>query len=363
MKRIAFLTERMRLGFGTDLCIHELARRLAQRFTVKVFACVDDGTYRNQGYEIIRYRTPHTYQNLDFERHVLAKADSLRAHQLDLLIPATFPFFGVPSRLGIPGIMYDMGVVPSRGLRFEHRLLVEYMRVTNAYWQWRAAAVVTLSQFLVRTFFPVGRRKTHVVQCGADHIFTGQRLPSREELRRAHGIPLDEVVFAFVGRLDLGTPYKGVGELVENFQRVRLQNDKVRLMMRGFGTIHEEARFRFQGVDAKAAVPVSELQATLQMCDVFITATRWEGFNLPLVEAQAMGRPVIAYALGAHPEVVGPGGFLVHTQDEFVARMEQLAQDPQLRATMGTAAGAWATRFTWDRAAREFGAVCDAVLA
>ena len=362
MKRIAFLTERMRLGFGTDLCIHELARRLRSRFDVKVFACIDDGTYRGHGYDILRYRTPHVRQGWAYERAVLRNAPDLLPHRLDLLIPVTFPFFGVPSRLGIPALAYDHGVIPSRGLPPKLRLLVEYMRLTNKYWHARAAAVVAPSRFLVTTFSRLTRRKTHVVPNGADHIDRHAPLPAREELRRRRGIDPHDVVFAFIGRLDLGTPYKGVAELVESYQRLRVQNDRVRLVMRGFGTPAEEAQLHFQGVDVRACVPVRELEETLHLCDVFITATRWEGFNLPLAEAQAMGRPCVAYAIGAHPEVVGPGGFLVRTQDEFVAAMERLAADAVLRARMGEAAAAWVTRFRWDRSAAAFGDVVDAVL-
>lgn len=363
MKRIAFLTERMRLGFGTDLCIHELARRLRTRFDVKVFACVDDGTYRGHGYDILRYRTPHVGQGWEYERNVLRSAHELLPHRIDLLIPVTFPFFGVPSRLHIPALAYDHGVVPSRGLPLRLRLLVEYMRVANKYWHARAAAVVAPSRFLVTTFSRFSRHKTHVVPNGADHIHQRAPLPPREELRRRRGIGPDDVVFGFVGRLDLGTPYKGVSELVESFQRLRARNDRVHMVMRGFGTPEAEAQLYFQGIDVRSCVPARELQETLHMCDVFVTATHWEGFNLPLVEAQAMGRPCIAYAIGAHPEVVGPGGFLVRTQQEFVAAMERLAADHALRTSMGEAAAAWATRFSWERAATTFGDVVEAVLA
>jgi glycosyltransferase involved in cell wall biosynthesis len=363
MRRIGFLTERMRLGFGTDLCIHELARRLADRYEVKVFACVDDGTYRDPGYEIVRYRTPHIRQNLDYERAVLRNAGDLRPHRLDLLIPATYPFFGVPSRLGIPAIMYDMGVVPSRGLASSVRFTVEYMRLTNRYWQYRSAAVVTLSEFLRSTFPWWTRRKTRVIYIGADHILAGDGLPPREAVRRRYGAGPDDVLFAFIGRLDLGTPYKGVAELVESFQRVRLGNDRARLVMCGFGSASDENQLSFQGASAHACVPQHELKEALHACDVFITGTRWEGFNLPVVEAQLMGRPCIAYAVAAHPEVVGPGGFLVTNQDEFVARMEQLAADRDLRARMGEAATGWAARFRWDAAAAAFAETIETVLA
>ena len=109
-------------------------------------------------------------------------------------------------------------------------------------------------------------------------------------------------------------------------------------------------------------MPHRELEEALYACDVFVTGTRWEGFNLPVVEAQLMGRPCVAYAVAAHPEVVGPGGFLVADQDEFVARMEQLAADPDLRARMGKDGTTWAARFRWDATADAFADTIEAVL-
>lgn len=364
MRRIAFLSERMRLGFGTDLCIHQLARRLRHRYHVTVFASVDDGTYRGHGYDIVPWKTPHTDISLDYERQVMRTLDVVRERRPDVLVPVTFPFFGVPSKLGIPAIAYDHGVVPSRGLPRHNRAVVEYMRVTNAWWQTRAAAVVAPSAFLRTTFAPWNRRKTRVVPNGADHILEGPPLPDRAALRRRLGFGPGDVVFAFVGRLDLATPYKAVGELVELFQRLRMERGDVHLLMRGFGSELDERRLWFQGADAQASVPHERLRETLHACDVFVTTTRWEGFNLPLVEAQRLGRPVIAYRIGAHPEVVGPGaGFLVDGLDAFQARMTQLADDAALRREMGRAAEDFAGRFTWDRAADLLADVIEEVAA
>jgi len=71
-------------------------------------------------------------------------------------------------------------------------------------------------------------------------------------------------------------------------------------------------------------------------------ATLWEGFNLPLVEAQACGRPVIAFDLGPHPEVVEHNltGLLVPPSDTvaLAKAMVKLLSDGELRQRMGAAA-------------------------
>ncbi|MBW2989895.1 glycosyltransferase family 4 protein, partial [Candidatus Woesearchaeota archaeon] len=57
-----------------------------------------------------------------------------------------------------------------------------------------------------------------------------------------------------------------------------------------------------------------ELPEHYAACDAYVTASLWEGFDLPAAEAQAMGKPVVAFDAGAHKEVVKKG-LLVRKKD------------------------------------------------
>ena len=50
-----------------------------------------------------------------------------------------------------------------------------------------------------------------------------------------------------------------------------------------------------------------DLPAYYAVSDVYVTASLWEGFNLPAAEAQACGKPVVAFNIGSHPEIVKNG--------------------------------------------------------
>jgi glycosyltransferase involved in cell wall biosynthesis len=54
-------------------------------------------------------------------------------------------------------------------------------------------------------------------------------------------------------------------------------------------------------------VPDEELPLYYAACNVYATATLWEGFDLPLAEAQACGKPIVAFDIGPHPEVIHVG--------------------------------------------------------
>ncbi|MCX8178142.1 MAG: glycosyltransferase family 4 protein, partial [Candidatus Bathyarchaeota archaeon] len=54
-------------------------------------------------------------------------------------------------------------------------------------------------------------------------------------------------------------------------------------------------------------VSEEELPLYYAACDVYVTCSRLEGFNLPLAEAQACGKPVVAFDIGPHREIVKKG--------------------------------------------------------
>jgi len=59
----------------------------------------------------------------------------------------------------------------------------------------------------------------------------------------------------------------------------------------------------------------AELVAAYQRCDLLVFASTYEGFGLPIIEAQATGRPVITSDLLSMPEVAGKGAYLVNPRD------------------------------------------------
>jgi len=74
-------------------------------------------------------------------------------------------------------------------------------------------------------------------------------------------------------------------------------------------------------------------------CDIFLSASRLEGFGLSVAEAMACGKPVIATNSASLPELVidGKGGFLCRMDDvqDFTERIRYLATDENMRREMG----------------------------
>jgi glycosyltransferase involved in cell wall biosynthesis len=124
---------------------------------------------------------------------------------------------------------------------------------------------------------------------------------------------------------------------------------------------------RFGGYASEAACNPEVLPTSLgrvtpeRLSDLYASArylvfpSHYEGFGLPVVEAQAHGLPVIASDIPVLREVAGDGAIFVPEGDHLaLARaMKCLTDDDSLFFDLSERARINAARFSWDKAAQE----------
>jgi alpha-1,3-rhamnosyl/mannosyltransferase len=100
---------------------------------------------------------------------------------------------------------------------------------------------------------------------------------------------------------------------------------------------------------APGLVDEATLDALYRGAAVVVVPSRSEGFGLPALEGMARGRPVVASAAGALPEVVGDAGVLVAPgdPDALAAALDRLLTDADLASSHGDAGRKRAADFTW----------------
>jgi glycosyltransferase involved in cell wall biosynthesis len=181
------------------------------------------------------------------------------------------------------------------------------------------------------------------------------RAPARAVARARLGIAEDDFAVVGVGRL---VYVKGFDLLVAALPRVVGELPAARLVLVGDGP--DRAALKAQAVRLGVADRVvlagavagagAGLLDYLAAADVCAAPSRNEGMGRALVEAMALGLPVVGAAVGGVPDVVGPdeAGRLVPAEDSqaLADALIELGQDAVLRQKLGEAAGARAEQFT-----------------
>jgi glycosyltransferase involved in cell wall biosynthesis len=154
-------------------------------------------------------------------------------------------------------------------------------------------------------------------------------------------------VLVFAGRLtaqkDLGVALAAMREL-----------EGVRLLIAGDGP--ERARLESDappGVSFLGALPRADVLGLLRGADAAVLTSAWENFPHGVVEALAVGTPVIATRTGGVAEIVrdGENGLLVEagSPSEFAAAVRRFLADDDLRARLRAAAAPSVAAFDPDR--------------
>jgi glycosyltransferase involved in cell wall biosynthesis len=86
-------------------------------------------------------------------------------------------------------------------------------------------------------------------------------------------------------------------------------------------------------------LPREAVLAQLSRAQVFCQTSLWEGLPIALLEAMALGLPVLAWPAVGNRELIveGETGYTCRTAEEFATRLYALADDPGRRAALGTA--------------------------
>jgi glycosyltransferase involved in cell wall biosynthesis len=165
----------------------------------------------------------------------------------------------------------------------------------------------------------------------------------RRQARARWGLPPEAPVVGFLGRL---TREKGVDVLEAAFRQLRRRHPDIRLAVWGEGPLRRRLG-RVPG--SLLGGPTDDVASALAAVDVVAVPSRREGLGLAALEALALGRPVVASAVGGLPEVVrhGAWGWLVPPGDPgaLARALADLLGDAAVRRRMGEAGRAFAAGF------------------
>ncbi len=335
--RIALVNVSLDPARGSDLVTLEMAKRLASAHTVTLVS-MRATNCSAEGVTILAPSSQGTRPFLKFWRALrreLRDCDVVHSHHavVSLILPAqrlVTTYHGFRGRLNL-----KLGPRIGEGIsQLIRRWLIRPALM-------RSRAVVLVSNSLAPETTTVAEDAIHVIYNGVD-----EPVASLRNAKPTH--------FLYVGRLD---PDKNLGELLSAY---RAGGSLPPLLIAGDGSMRRELEHEFASEDIRflGRVDRDALQTLYANAFAFVSASTFETVCLPVIEAAHQGCPSIGYRSGSLPEVIQDRetGWLLDNfeRDSGEAFRAAVELDEEARAELAARCRAWAQRFSWDTAMRQY---------
>jgi glycosyltransferase involved in cell wall biosynthesis len=223
----------------------------------------------------------------------------------------------------------------------------------------RASIVVTVSQNTrddVIKYFKINPEKIRVIHPGVvvkDYYLKDEI----DRVRKKYDIVNDYILF--IGTVE---PRKNILSLIKAFSNFIFENEesKVDLILAGgkgwkFKTVFRELndinkRLMNSRVKYLGKISNRERNILLKNCQAFVFPSYYEGFGFPVLEAMALGAPVVTGDNSSLREIAHDAALLVNTDssNEIRRAIKQIMDDKLLRQKLITNGRERVKKFTWE---------------
>src|SRR6185369_12717665 len=278
-------------------------------------------------------------------------------------------FRKAPDALFVPAHTVPL-IHPKKTIVTIHGLEYEFCKEAYSFWERAymhhsirfsckaAEKIICVSQNTkkdVMAIYHVPAEKITVIYEGYDDLAS-----SRQQGESGRKGEIQTPYLLFIGRLE---ERKNVVRIIEAFEilkeKYRIPHQLVIVGKPGYGydRIQEKvAGCRFQEeIIEKGYVSEEEKWELLKNAHVFLFPTLYEGFGIPVLEAQSVRVPVVASGISSLPEVAGEGAIFVDPFSSLCIAegIERILSDTVLRDDIIVSATRNVARFDWGKCAVE----------
>ncbi len=278
----------------------------------------------------------------------------------------------VPAHI-VPLIHPKRTVVTIHGLEYEifkdsYSFLARlYMRYSIRFSCKAASRIVAVSESTKRDLmrlYGIRGNKIEVIYEGISASLIDQPLPVTphsaflgEGTREAK-----KPYLLFIGRLE---ERKNIVRIIKMFEILKREHGiphTLKLAGKpgfGYGKIQEALRGGGREIEELGYVHEEEKGDLMKNADIFLFPTLYEGFGLPVLEAQALGVPVITSLTSSLPEIAGGGALFVDPlrPTDMAEKTWRLISEKVLRDDIIAKGHENARRFSWERCAESLSRV------
>ena len=286
-----------------------------------------------------------------FEQFLLAKM--LKKYEIDVVHSLGYvgPLWTpCPAVVTVPDLNYlAIGYTMPLGKRY----LLRFFSVQAAQ---RAKAVITISSYsksVICDELKIHPNKVTVTLLGPrwNDNFNSQNVVSK--IKANYGISGPYLV-AFGG----GALHKNIPRLLKAFAELKKELSHKLVLIGRLPTDVNPGELSGE-IISTGYVPAEHVLPLLSAAEIFVLPSLYEGFGLPVLEAQQAGVPVVCSTAGSLPEVAGEAAvfFDPYSIADMVDKISRVARDLALRAELRLKGLANIQRFSWEQTARETMAV------
>lgn len=338
--KIAFVNDTFIKSRGADHVVFELARRMGRDHDVTVLTFKSD--FPEESFKIKKIEGEKlltgTWKDFLFLGKLLTIRKATKGYDI---VSLHHSFLGL-ALLGRKRVITFHGT-PGMNLAEKsiiRKIFRKLASIVTTFLLRYSSKVVAISKYMRGELIKLGvpNKKIEVIYNGSyekteksnikkDFMFYVGRLETHKQVDQLIDIAKDT---------DFDLVIAGGGPEKENLEKkIKESNAPVKLL----GIVSEEEKIKLY-----------------QNCSFFVSASGWEGFGLPFIEAAKFGKPSIGYDVGSVSEVIKDKetGFLVKDIKNFTEKTKKLINNNELREKLGDNAFKFSQNFSWDKTAGEY---------
>lgn len=313
---------------------------------------------------------------LPFHSPEIGKVLEKRCSFFDIaLISSAWTMYGVDAgiicrKTKLPYVMYAHGSFDQYALRISKIRKMLFWITFDKYLYNKADAVVALTEVEKYQMASMGIRKPiHVIPNGVQSENNSKYI-TREDIDRKWPILKERPYILFLGRLH---PKKGIDVLIKSFKKINRNHPNHVLVIAGpneedYGN---EILKLIRHYDISRSVLLTGTvngqlkEEILKMAEVFVLSSRSEGLPMAVLEAMAVGTPVIITQQCNVPEVeeYNAGRVIKLDINELTGELTSILNDASLRKQMGQNGRLLVSeKFTWGQVADSTIALCGNII-
>lgn len=351
--------------YGSGICVfeNEIVKRLAKMPEFELHGCASFlRTYTAKDYA--RFSFPVTYSafpyKLAYNLSWPLSYETIMGYRPDVNLFCTYYLPNFKFREPVIGTVHDIIL---QKVNNEPAEVIEKYDAQVRHCIEVSDTIVTVSNATkqdIVEYYGLNPDKIFVVPNGVDCSEYAVELTEEDEIRirEKYGLPKKYILYFGAVR-----KHKNLERLLKAYAMLpdRVREEYKLVLTRkeiALERLAVELKIR-QDVVFTGFVDDADKAALYKLAEVSIFVSLYEGFGIPIIEAQAAGTPVITSNISSMPEAAGKGAILVdpYSVEDIACELERVIENDTLREYLIEMGYANARHFSWDAAANKMAEV------